>query len=125
MTTVSGPTKYLAGLLALGWTISVTGAETGQTGAAINSNPWAHPGAKVHSNPWAHSHQYIVQSSTALEARRNVIAVGAKVNRDLGVINGVAAHLDAAHADKLGAIAGLQIFKDRPIGTRVAPCPPR
>jgi hypothetical protein len=64
MRMASGPTKYLGTLLVLGLVIPVANAETGQ------------PGATIRSNPWAHSHQYIVQSSTALEARRNVIATG-------------------------------------------------
>jgi serine protease AprX len=93
-------------LLVLASTVSMAGTETPQLGTA------------PHANPWAQTHRYIVQASTALLARQNVVIVGGAVSRDLPIINGVAADLNAKQADRLGATAGLHLFLDRSIGTR-------
>lgn len=106
MRTTSGPIMSLGTLLVLASAVSIAGAETTQSGATTRLNPWSH------------SHRYIVQSSTALVARKNVVDVGGKVNLDLPIINGVAAELNAAQALQLRSKTTIHVFKDRALATQ-------
>ena len=82
--------------------------------------------ATARANPWERTHRYIVQSSSAQSARRQVLAVGGESARDLTIISAVAASLDESQVKRLREMSGVQVFEDRAVSTRgaKAPTPP-
>src|SRR5258708_12174413 len=61
--------------------------------------------------------RFIVQAPTALAAHQTVERVGASVERDLPIINGVSAFLDPWEVTRLRATAGVRIYEDRALAT--------
>src|SRR6267378_3415985 len=57
--------------------------------------------------------RYIVQAPTALAAHQYVERAGARVERDLPIINGVSAFLDPWEVTRLRATAGVRLYEDR------------
>src|SRR5258708_14278401 len=61
--------------------------------------------------------RFIVQAPTALAAHQTVERVGASVERDLPIINGVSAFLDPWEVTRLRGPAGVRIYEDRALAT--------
>src|ERR1700742_1854509 len=61
--------------------------------------------------------RYLVQASSASAAHRDVIRVGATVEQNLPIVNGVAARLSASQAERLRATTGVRVFADRTLRT--------
>src|SRR5258706_14468807 len=57
--------------------------------------------------------RFIVQAPTALAAHQYVERAGARVERDLPIINGVSAFLDPWEVTRLRATAGVRVYEDR------------
>jgi hypothetical protein len=64
-----------------------------------------------------HTERYLVQAVSVNAARRCVLRVGATVEQNLPIVNGVAARLSASQADRLRAAAGVRLFADRALTT--------
>ncbi|HXA91736.1 MAG TPA: S8 family serine peptidase, partial [Steroidobacteraceae bacterium] len=64
-----------------------------------------------------HAQRYLVQAVSVSVARRSVMHVGATVEQNLPIVNGVAARLSASQADRLRATDGIRLFADRAIRT--------
>jgi hypothetical protein len=64
-----------------------------------------------------HTQRYLVQAQSVSAARRSVMSVGATVERNLRIVNGVAAHLSSSQANRLRAAAGVRVFADRALET--------
>jgi hypothetical protein len=64
-----------------------------------------------------HTERYLVQAVSVNAARRCVMRVGATVEQNLPIVNGVAARLSASQADRLRAAAGVRLFADRALTT--------
>ena len=60
----------------------------------------------------ATSARYLVEAATAAEAHERVERVQGTVERDLEIIHGVAATLDAAQAAELRAMTGVRVYAD-------------
>jgi serine protease AprX len=61
----------------------------------------------------AQSARYLVQAPSVAIARKDVESVGGSPAQSLAIINAVAARLNARQADRLGAMPGVHIYKDR------------
>ena len=61
---------------------------------------------------------WIVQASSLPAARRSVADVGATVDRDLDIINGVSAYLNPWQLERLRRLAGVRLYEDRAVTTR-------
>jgi len=61
--------------------------------------------------------RFLVQAANTTIARRDVAHVGARVERDLGIINAVAAQLNSRQAARLRAMPGIRLFPDRSLAT--------
>src|ERR1700756_4311473 len=61
---------------------------------------------------------WIVQAGSVAAARRNVAAVGGRVDRELEIINGVSVYLDPGPIERLRARAGVHLYEDRAVSPR-------
>ncbi len=61
---------------------------------------------------------WIVQASSLAAARRGVADVGAAVDQELDIINGVSAYLNPWQLERLRARAGVRLYEDRVVTTR-------
>src|SRR5258706_5193738 len=61
--------------------------------------------------------RFIVQAQTTPAAHQYVERLGAQVERDLAIINGVSAFLDPWQVDRLRATAGVHLYEDRAVAT--------
>jgi serine protease AprX len=57
--------------------------------------------------------RYLVQAASLDDARRDVMSVGANVERDLGIVNSVAARLSTRQSAELRSMRGVHVFADR------------
>src|SRR5882724_1762472 len=61
--------------------------------------------------------RFIVQAQSTPAAQQYVERLGAQVERDLAIINGVSAFLDPWQVDRLRATAGVRLYEDRAVAT--------
>jgi serine protease AprX len=64
------------------------------------------------------SARYLVQASSVDAARERVALVGARVERDLAIVHGVAVHLNPWQLERLRGMAGVSVFADRALQSR-------
>ena len=89
---------------------------SGLANAAPQAAALAVPTATTLADTWAH--RYVVQSSSAADARQNVTSVGGGVSEELQIINGVSADLNPTQVTKLRALPNIRVSEDRQVGTR-------
>ncbi|TLZ27009.1 MAG: hypothetical protein E6K27_06270, partial [Gammaproteobacteria bacterium] len=80
--------------------------------------PSAEPTPGTPPAPTAQRARWIVQASSVAAARRSVADVGATVDRELDIINGVSAYLNPRQSERLRARAGVRLYEDRAVQTR-------
>ncbi|MGA2189853.1 MAG: S8 family peptidase [Steroidobacteraceae bacterium] len=114
MRTQSSYAKLLAAM-ALAATAAANGATPAATSAAAgDAHATAVAGAGTLISKAA---SYIVESSTALAARRSVRRVGGTVARNLDIIHGVEAQLNPWQKARLAAVPGVRIYENRAVTT--------